>query len=117
MPTNPIGSGTCNLSVNVPKAWRRYLGRLAFRGDMSLGELVRRMIARASHVWTAARDAATAERADLEAVAVIRRAIADGISEADRPAIERAIGLVQLSAATDGNIARAARISLEEVTA
>lgn len=106
MPTHALGTGTCNLSVNVPKTWRRLLGRLAFaHGDISMGELVRRMIARAAHIWAAAKFAARAEQADLEAIAVLRRAIEDGISEADRPAIERALHLIQQSARDDRHVA------------
>lgn len=118
MATNPLGAGTCNLSVNVPKSWRRLLGRIAFTLDVSMGEVVRRMIARAAYVWAAAKHAATAADADLEAIAVLRRAIEDGINEEDRPAIERALVLIQESADTDRRIAQAATTPIaEEVTA
>jgi hypothetical protein len=105
MATNALGAGTCNLSVNMPKSWRLRLGRLAFRHDVSLGELIRRMLARAAHVWAAAKHAATAEQADLEAIAVLRRAIEDGIGPEDRPAIERALSLIQQSADSDHQLA------------
>ncbi len=107
MPTNALGVGTCNLSVNVPKAWRRLLGRVAFtHGNISMGELLRRMIARAAHIWAAATFAARAEQADLEAIAVLRRAIEDGVGPDDRPAIERALALIEQSADADRHLAR-----------
>jgi pyruvate/2-oxoglutarate dehydrogenase complex dihydrolipoamide acyltransferase (E2) component len=105
MATNALGAGTCNLSVNVPRNWRRLLGRLATTHDVSMGELMRRMVARAAHVWAAARHAATAEQADLEAITILRNAIQDGISEQDRPAIERALYLIQASADSDRKLA------------
>lgn len=106
MATNALGAGTCNLSVNVPRSWRLKLGRLAFsHGDISMGELVRRMVARAAHVWAAAKFAARAEQADLEAISVLRRAIEDGIGPEDRPAIERALQLIQKSADADRRLA------------
>lgn len=42
--TNPIGSGTSNLSVNAPVDWVRELGRAAHRAGVSLGEFSRRVI-------------------------------------------------------------------------
>lgn len=105
MPTHRIGVGTCNLSVNVPTTWRGQIGRLAFTHDVSMGELIRRMIFRAAHVWAAAKSAALAEQADLEAISILRTAIEDGITEADRPAIERALALIQRSADADRSLA------------
>lgn len=105
MPTKPLGTGTCNLSVNVPKAWRSLLGRLAFTHDLSMGELVRRMVARAAHIWAATKFAARAERADLAAISILQRAIEDGIGPEDRPAIERALQLIQQSARDDHRVA------------
>jgi hypothetical protein len=105
MATNRLGAGTANLSFNAPKSWRGFLGRLAFKHDVSMGELLRRMAARANHVLVAARDAATAEQSDIEAAALIRKAISDGITEADRPAIERALALILKSAEVDHALA------------
>jgi|GEM_PF-2100489 len=42
--TNPLGGGTCNLSVNVLEGERSILGKLAFREGISTGQLVRRLI-------------------------------------------------------------------------
>jgi hypothetical protein len=39
--SNPIGTGTCNLSVNVPKDVRTVLGQAAFAADKSLGEFLK----------------------------------------------------------------------------
>ena len=106
MPTNRIGSGTCNLSFNAPKGWRSYLGRMAFAHDLSMGEAIRRLIARGVHIWACARWAAKAEQADLEAIAVLRSALEDGIGPEDQPAIERALVLIQASAKADHKAAQ-----------
>jgi len=43
--TNAIGTGTCNLSLNLPRDERAELGRLAFRaGARSVGDYVRRLM-------------------------------------------------------------------------
>jgi hypothetical protein len=42
--TNPIGGGTCNLSVNMLDGERSILGKLACREGISTGQLVRRLI-------------------------------------------------------------------------
>jgi hypothetical protein len=44
MSTHPIGSGTCNVAVNMLAEERLVLGRLAFRRGISTGELIRRLI-------------------------------------------------------------------------
>jgi hypothetical protein len=45
MSTNAIGTGTCNISINLPVDERSILGRLAFRmGFRSVGELNRHLI-------------------------------------------------------------------------
>lgn len=44
--TNPIGKGTVNLAINMPKAERMLIGRLAHRRRKSCGEIVRNLILR-----------------------------------------------------------------------
>lgn len=105
MATNPIGPGTCNLSVNAPKSWRRFLGRKAYQMNISMGELVRRLVLTGSHVWHATVAAMSARHDDLEALEILRKAISDGIQPEDRPAIERAMELILRSANTDGELA------------
>ena len=46
MPTNPIGKNTCNLPVNMLRAERKLLGRLAGRRNKSVGCLTRELILR-----------------------------------------------------------------------
>lgn len=46
MPTNPIGKHTCNLSLNIPQAERRILGRLAHKRRQSVGAFAKSMILR-----------------------------------------------------------------------
>ncbi len=41
MPTHPIGKNTVNLSLNMPRAERMLLGRLAFRRRKSLSAYLR----------------------------------------------------------------------------
>lgn len=43
--TNPLGTGTCNLSVNVPTDERQVIGQLAFRlGFKSVGDFMRHLV-------------------------------------------------------------------------
>lgn len=43
--TNPIGSGTCNVSINLPVDERAELGRLAFQsGSKSVGDFLRSLL-------------------------------------------------------------------------
>lgn len=44
--TNPIGTGTRNLSINAPVDWTALLGRVATRAGVSVGEFGRRMVER-----------------------------------------------------------------------
>ena len=44
--TNSIGTGTCNVPVNMLEDERAILGRLAFKRDCSTGEFIRRLIRR-----------------------------------------------------------------------
>jgi hypothetical protein len=44
--TNPIGSGTCNVPVNMLTDERSIIGRLAFERGISQGEYLRRVIRR-----------------------------------------------------------------------
>ena len=76
MPTHPIGPGTCNLSVNVRKGVRLDLGRLAFGLDMSMGELVRRMLACAAPVLRVPQIAREAEQNCIAALTELRLAMA-----------------------------------------
>lgn len=45
MPTHALGAGTVNLCVNVRKPVHRLLGRMAFCADVSMGALVRGILA------------------------------------------------------------------------
>jgi len=44
--TNAIGTGTCNLTINVPLDERNELGRLATAAGQSIGDLMRRLTIR-----------------------------------------------------------------------
>lgn len=46
MPTNPIGKNTCNLSVNMKRAERTLLGRMAHRRHISVGAFTKTLILR-----------------------------------------------------------------------
>ena len=46
MPTNPIGKNTCNLTLNMPLAERRLLGRLAGKRRKSLGAFCKTLMLR-----------------------------------------------------------------------
>lgn len=46
MPTNALGPGTCNITLNVPVEERSELSRMAARLGISVGEFIRRAIAR-----------------------------------------------------------------------
>ena len=74
MPTHPIGPGTCNLSVNVRKSFRLALGRVAFAADVSMGELVRRMIRVPIQLRRAGAAADRAFDLDAQAIARLRQA-------------------------------------------
>lgn len=78
MPTNPIGHGTCNLTVNVQLTVRATLGRFANLLDVSMGELCRRLIAAGAHVARAFR-IAQRERRQAELLQCrLRGILADG---------------------------------------
>jgi hypothetical protein len=72
--THPIGPGTVNLSVNMLREIRLWLGRLAFRFDVSTGAVVRAMIAKARDVWAAAHLADASADADGDALVMMDRA-------------------------------------------
>jgi hypothetical protein len=72
--THPIGPGTVNLSVNMLREIRLWLGRLAFRFDVSVGAVVRAMIAKAADVWAAAHLADASAGADSRALLIIEAA-------------------------------------------
>ena len=45
--TNPIGTGTCNLTLNIPVDERAVLGKLAFQaGAKSVGDFLRSLVLR-----------------------------------------------------------------------
>lgn len=44
--TNPIGSGTANVSINAPAEWALELGRLACASGQSRGKFVRSLVER-----------------------------------------------------------------------
>lgn len=113
MSTHALGIGTCNLSINVRKEVRARLGRAAFVRDVSMGELCRRIFHRAGFLVGATKFALAAGRDDLEAVTILRTAIADGITEDDRPAIERAIKLILRSGECDARLAANLNLSAD----
>ncbi len=44
MATNPIGKGTQNFTINMPKPLKKALQELADRSGMSLGEYIRTVL-------------------------------------------------------------------------
>lgn len=74
MATHPIGPGTCNLSVNVRIPVRTGLGRVAGSINISMGELVRRLLRIAIHAWHASIRADRAAEYDRKALAKLRAA-------------------------------------------
>ena len=111
MPTRPIGPGTANLCANMPLSLHRYVGRFAFAVDLSMGDVVRRVVARLTVVWMAARGLEQAAEADTKALTLLRNAAADGIGPEDTPAIKEAIALVEQSEREDRQWAAAIKIS------
>jgi hypothetical protein len=106
MSTNRLGAGTVNLCVNVRQPVHRALGRMAFAVDVSMGELVRRILARARILWRARARAKLAAEEDRMALLLLRRAGADGWSQEDQPVIERAMRLIADSERHDRTMAR-----------
>lgn len=77
MPTNPIGRGTCNLSINVQAPARLALGRLAFAKGQAMGELVRELIADRLELALKRREISAG--AALEALEALGRAGRNGL--------------------------------------
>lgn len=73
MATHPIGKGTKNLAVNLPESARSALGRLAFVRDVSIGCLVKRLIA--AELLVAYKNGEIAEDAIDRALADLRKGI------------------------------------------
>lgn len=74
MATNPLGADTCNLSVNVKRTVRSRLGRVATSMELSVGELVRRMMRSATRIWHASIRANRAADLDIQALGALRHA-------------------------------------------
>lgn len=111
MSTHALGAGTCNLSVNVRRPIRLALGRMAFLVDISMGELVRRMLARAAQIVTGAARAERAAAKDRAALGLLRSAVRDGLQEGDMPAVKRAMALIAASEREDRNIANGIKLT------
>ena len=105
MATHAIGPGTCNLTVNMPLAMRTMIGRLAMQIDKSSGWLARRLFEMAPKLTSAGDCAKDSAAEDDRAAQIIRAAMADGLSNQDRPALLNAIRHIERSRDRDRAIA------------
>lgn len=112
MPSHPLGRGTCNLSVNVKKAVRLTLGRIAFTRDESMGRFVRRLLGLAPAVVIGPGTLTHAANLDARIVRILRAAKADGVGPEDAAAIDQAIALAEGSERDDRQMALALNLEV-----
>jgi hypothetical protein len=110
MPTHPIGPGTRNLSVNVRTPVHASLGRVANSLDVSMGELVRRLLRLVVKAWHAsirAERAAEYDHAALTKLRAAQTAESDGGATVTPFELGEVEELITKSARLDGRIAHA----------